>query len=257
MAGNARRRRRGHVRSRQSKPGQAVIETCGRPTYCAVAYRTIRCRKLRTRRRVYRIIRLLPGRQMASRIPAIVRRSRQSIVVIGVAGSARHGGMPIGQRKPGGAVVEYRRRPTYCAMAYRAVRCRKLRTRRRVHRIIRLLPGRQMASRIPAISRRGRQVVVVIDVARCASHVGMPIGQQKPGRAVVECRRRPTDRGMARRAIGKAKSRPGRWMHRIRGLPPRRQMASRVSAIGRRNHQVIVVINVAGSARHVGMPIRQ
>jgi hypothetical protein len=46
-------------------------------------------------------------------------------------------------------------------------------------------------------------------------------------------------------------------MHRIRGLPPRRQMASRVSAIGRRNHQVIVVINVAGSARHVGMPIRQ
>ena len=126
-----------------------------------------------------------------------------------------------------------------------------------MHRIRGALPSRQMASRIPAIGRRGRQVVVVVDVARCARHIGMPIGQHKPGRAVVERCRRPTDRRMARRAIGKSKSRPGRWMHRVRGLLPRRQMASRVSAIGRRNHQVIVVINMAGSARHVGMPIGQ
>jgi hypothetical protein len=59
-----------------------------------------------------------------------------------VAGSAVHFGVAIGQRKPGRAVIEACRRPTYCVMAYRTIRRRKLRSRRRVQGIIRLLPSR-------------------------------------------------------------------------------------------------------------------
>ena len=72
VAGGAGRRRWRHVRSLQSKAGLAVVEYRRRPTYCVMAYRTVRCRKLSTRRRVHRIIRLLPGRQMASRVPTFV-----------------------------------------------------------------------------------------------------------------------------------------------------------------------------------------
>ena len=83
-----------------------------------------------------------------------------------------------------------------------------------------------MAARVSAIGRRNRQSIVVADVARSAGHVCMPIGEWKPCCVVVECRRRPTYRRMARCAVRKCKSRSGRWMHRIRGLLPGRQMAS-------------------------------
>jgi hypothetical protein len=62
MARGTRRRRRGCMRSGQGKPGLAVIESCRRPTYRAMAYRTVPYRKLRTRCRVHRIIRILPSR---------------------------------------------------------------------------------------------------------------------------------------------------------------------------------------------------
>jgi len=163
---------------------------------------------------------------MASRSSATVQRGRQVVVVIGVARSAGHVGMPIGEWKARRAVVKTCRRPTHSCMAYRTVRCCKLRTRRGVYRIIRLLPGRQMATRVPAIGRRGRQVIVVIGVARSAGHVGMPIGQQKTGCGVVESCRRPTCGRMARCAIRQRKSRPSRWMHGIRGLLPSRQMTT-------------------------------
>lgn len=66
VAGNAGRRRRGNVHSRQGKPRGAMVKSRRGPTYCVMAYRTIRRRKLRTRRRVRRIICLVPGRQMAA-----------------------------------------------------------------------------------------------------------------------------------------------------------------------------------------------
>ena len=69
------------------------------------------------------------------------------------------------------------------------------------------LPGGQMALRISAIGRRNRQGIVVVDVARSAGHVGMPVGQQETGRTVVECRCRPTSRCVACRAIRKRKGR--------------------------------------------------
>ena len=73
MAGNAGRRGRRDVHAGQGKPRRSVIERCRRPTYRVMAYGTVRCRKLRTRRGVHRIIRLVPRRQMASGIPAIGR----------------------------------------------------------------------------------------------------------------------------------------------------------------------------------------
>jgi hypothetical protein len=83
-------------------------------------------------------------------------------------------------------------------MAYRTVPYRKLRTGRRVHRIIRLLPGRQMAARVPATVERRRQVIIVINVAGSAGHTGMPIGKWEPCYAVIEWRACPTIHRMAR-----------------------------------------------------------
>ena len=111
--------------------------------------------------------------------------------------------MPIGQRKPGRAVVERRRQPTHCVMAPGAIRKTKSRSGRWMHGIRGLLPRRQMASRVPAILRRDRQVVVVIDVAGGARHVSMPIRQQKPRRAVVELSVQPGIKRMASLARGR------------------------------------------------------
>jgi hypothetical protein len=48
-------------------------------------------------------------------------------------------------------------------------------------RIIGLLPGRKVASRIPAIRRRNRQIVVVVDMAGRAGNIGMSVCEQKSG----------------------------------------------------------------------------
>jgi hypothetical protein len=66
-----------------------------------------------------------------------------------------------------------------------------------MRRIRGLLPGRQMTSRVPAIGRRDRQDVVVIDVARRASHVGMAVLQQKSGFRVVKLCVQPGVKRMA------------------------------------------------------------
>lgn len=63
-----------------------------------------------------------------------------------MAGGASYVGMPIGERKSRGAVVKARCCPAYRRMARCAVRQGKSRSGRRMHRIIRLLPGGQMAS---------------------------------------------------------------------------------------------------------------
>jgi hypothetical protein len=82
-------------------------------------------------------------------------------------------------------------------MAYGTVAHRKLRTRCRVHRIIRLLPGSQMATRVAAAVQCGRQVIIVINVAGRAGHTGMPIGKWEPCYAVIEGRPCPTIHCMA------------------------------------------------------------
>ena len=88
-----------------------------------------------------------------------------------------------------------------------------------------------MASGVAAVVRRYRQSVVVVDMARSAGHVGVPVGQQEARGAVIEDRRGPGNGVVASRAVGHAKSRASRRMHWIIRLLPSRQVAARISAV--------------------------
>lgn len=145
MAGRAGGRSWGHVRSRQGKPRAAVVKRGRVPTHRGVTQGAIRGCKSWAGGGVHRIIRLLPRRQVTLRISAIRRCDGQCVVVIDVAGSASHAGMAVGQREPRRAVVKRRRRPAHSCVAGGAIRCCERRPGGRVHGIVRLLPGRQMA----------------------------------------------------------------------------------------------------------------
>ena len=54
-------------------------------------------------------------------------------------------------------------------------RDRKYRGRRRMRRVGRLLPGREMAARMSAIGGRNLQVVVPTHVATLASNIRVPV----------------------------------------------------------------------------------
>ncbi len=104
--------RRHLMRTRQRETGGAMVKGCGGPGDGVVASRAVRCRIRRSGRRVHRIIRLLPGCQMASGVAAVGRRSGQSVVVVDVAIRAGHN-FPRGrhlvrirQRETRGRVVE-------------------------------------------------------------------------------------------------------------------------------------------------------
>jgi hypothetical protein len=99
-------------------------------------------------------------------------------------------------------VIERGRVPAFRRVAVRAIPCRKRRPRSRVHRIVRLLPGRQVATRIPAVGRRNIQTVVVVEVAGCARHIRMPVRQRKTKRRVIEFPVRPLRDRMAGSARG-------------------------------------------------------
>ena len=73
-------------------------------------------------------------------------------------------------------------------MACRAVPDSERRSRGGVGRVIGLLPGRQVALRVPAIRGLDGQVVIVVDVAGSAGHIGVAVGQQETRRAVIELR---------------------------------------------------------------------
>ena len=55
-----------------------------------------------------------------------------------------------------------------------------------MNRVVGLLPGGEVAAGIPASCRRNLQVVVIVDVAGRARHIGVTSGKQESGRAVVE-----------------------------------------------------------------------
>ena len=73
----------------------------------------------------------------------------------------------------------------------------------------------------------------------------MRSSQRKSCDAVVERRRGPACRRMASGAVRRGKRGSGRGVHRIIRLLPGGQVTLRVSAIGRRDRQIIVVIRVA------------
>ena len=203
VAGSAGRGRRRSMRARQRETGGAVVERSGVPAFRAMASRAIRRRKSGPRCRVYRCGGLLPSRQMASGVAAVRRRNRQSVVVVDMARSAGHVGVPVGQQEARGAVIEDRRGPGNGVVASRAVGHAKSRASRRVHWITRLLPSRQMAAGIAAVRRGGGQIVIVVNVAGGTGHVGMAIRQQEPGGAVVELRAQPAVKRVAGVAGGR------------------------------------------------------
>ena len=119
-----------------------------------------------------------------------------------------------------------------------------------MHRIVGLLPGRQVAARIATIGWSNRQGVIIINVAQVAGHIGMAIGEQKTGGAVVENSRGPGRDRMARRA-----SRSRNWKSRsdvIRNTPPKRRgalesgLVARITICGAEG---VIVVYVAGGAR--------
>jgi len=259
MAGNAGRRRWGYVHSRQGKSCRTVIERCRGPRHRRVAIGTIRYRKCWASRRVGRGIRLLPRGQMAPGIAAIGRRDRQSVVVVDVAQIARHSRMGIRQREAGRAVIKDSRSPRRNRVACGASHSRGREPGRDVIRYVASNRRGALESRLVAAVAIGRaERVVVVGMAGSAGrwrrgHVRP--GQGKPRGAVVECCRRPTDRRVAGGTIRRRKGRSGCGMDWIIGLLPGGQMAAGISAIGWRNHQSVVVVDVTGSAGHVGMPI--
>jgi len=165
----------------------------------------------------------------------------------------------MGSRKSesGNAVVEGGGVPPFGGMAIRAIRHRERRAGGRVRGIIGLLPGRQVAAGISAIRRRNLEVVVVVDVAGRAGNIGVPICQQKSSRCVIEVRRVPAFGRMAVGAIRQSKCRACRGMRWIVRLLPGRQVAAGISAIRRRNLEVVVVVGVAGGTSNIGVPESQ
>ena len=118
-----------------------------------------------------------------------------------------------------------------------------------------------MAARVSAVVWLDCQIVVVIDVAvRAGAHFArwrqlVRIGQGETRRAVIEIRRLPRNRVMARRAGSHGEN---AWRSRVLGVIgvlPGRQVALRVSAICSGNLQMVVATDVTVLAGNVCVPV--
>ena len=220
VAGGAGRRSGRHVRARQRKAGGAVIERGRGPSRSGVAIGTIGCRESRPGGRVNRIVRLLPSGEVATGIAAIGGSDRQVVVIVDVAGQARNVGVAVGQQKAGGAVIKGDIGPRRGVVAVGTVGSGKAWTGLGVRRIVGLLPSREMATGIAAIGGSDRQVVVIVDMARSARKVGVAVGQQKAGGAVIEFRSQPAIKVVAALTIRSRKDRRIGLVRRICGVLP-------------------------------------
>ena len=77
------------------------------------------------------------------------------------------------------------------------------------------------------------------------------------GNAMVKRSGVPPGRGVAVRTIRRRKRCPGAGVDRRRGLLPFREVTTGIAAVGGRNLQVVVAVDVAGRARDVGVAVRQ
>jgi hypothetical protein len=112
-----------------------------------------------------------------------------------------------------------------------------------------LLPGRQVASRISAIRRGYRQSIVVADVARNASRVGMGIGQREASCSVIENSRGPGGDRVARGTLRRRGREPGRDVVRYVPANCRGALEIRlVAPITVRRIECVVVAQMAGGA---------
>lgn len=85
----------------------------------------------------------------------------------------------------------------------------------------------------------------------------MAVGKRETGARVIKDCRIPTRRGVTVCAITSGENRPRGRMRRIVGRLPGAQMASRISAVRGCDGQVIIISDVAGKARNVGMSLRE
>jgi len=81
--------------------------------------------------------------------------------------------------------------------------------------------------------------------------------QRKACDTVVEGRGIPALRSVAVCAVGGGKRRTGGGVHGIAGLLPLGQVASGISAVGRCDLQIVVVVDVAGGAGNVRVAVGQ
>jgi len=261
------------VRSGKRPAGDAVVEGCRGPINSVVAGRAVRGSKGCASRGVRRVVRALPGRQMAASVAAIRRLNFQCVIVVDVAGTAHRNFSAVGnqlmrvdQREAGGAVIKSRAGPVHGAVARGALRGRK--TRRKVVRDVSAkrrsgIPGRLVAA--VAVRIRHGESVVVIDVAiRTLLDLGLcrwrhlMRARQRPARgAVVEGCRGPRNCAVAGGAIGSSKRGTRSGVRRVIRALPCCQVATGISAVRRGNLQVVIVVDVAESAGHIGVAVGQ
>ena len=185
----------------QREARRAVVELSIRPCRNRVAGRAGSRGAGKAGRDVVRHIsaerrRALPRRLMTAHAIGRVQR----VIVVDMARRARsrrRRHMCSHQRKSRQAVVKRSGIPAFRRVAIRTIHQRKCRTRGRVHRVIRLLPRRQMATRGSTRRRRNVQRVVPIDVARCAGYVRVPVCKRKSKRCVIKFPVGPFRNGMA------------------------------------------------------------
>ena len=157
--------------------------------------------------------------------------------------------------EPRRAVIKLSIRPKNRVVAGRTHRGRKPRgnvVRHSTAKCRGAIPGRLVA---PIAIRVGcGEGVVVPHVTIGAGHDFarrrqlVRAGQRPASRGVIKDRRGPSNGVVAGGAIGRCKWRSSAGMHRIVGLLPRRQVASRISAVIRLDRQIVIIVDVAGSA---------
>ena len=89
-----------------------------------------------------------------------------------------------------------------------------------MHRVVRIIPVRQVAAGGAAGARRNLQIIVVVDVARSAGHIRVALREQEPCRAVIKRRAGPTRGRVAVRAIHRRKLLSRRCVRRVVRITP-------------------------------------
>ena len=105
------------------------------------------------------------------------------------------------------------------------------------------------------------ETIVAADVTLSAGgdHPGrrhlVRTGQWPAGSAVIEGGHVPADGCVAIRTIGSGESRAGCGVTRIVGLLPGGEVAARIAAIGWGDGEVVIIVDVAGRAGNIRVPV--
>ena len=194
------------VRTRERPAGGAVIKRGVGPGDRIVAGRTVGRRESRARSRVRRIIRGLPGGEVAAGVAAIRRLNAQCVVAADVTlRASRHFTgrshlVRIRQREARGAVIKLAVGPNGDGVAGGAGRCgcgerRCHVVRHRAAECLRAVPGGLVAAH--AVGIRGSQRIVVVYVAESAGCRGVRSDKRESRSAVVKLAIGPTDHVVA------------------------------------------------------------